>query len=666
MVKRKRTVSLSPEAARDHASPQSSMDEAVEDELCDLCQNDFMEMKEGRTVRFYKNDHECRVIENKDCGGCATLMKISTLWYGASFDMIIISTEPQQRLVAIFNSDVVIISGVPDLKNPWKLPPNPRPLITSGLAARGDLALVIARIERWIDICGNEHIPSCGEIPKATVLPTRVLDVGTDESSINLRESQGATGQYICLSYCWGKKPFLRTTSENVSVHRKQILMDALPPAFQQAIQLTRALGIQYLWIDALCILQDDAADWAREAGRMADVYAHCFLTISLTTLSCPLEALDIHNHPTRKLDTVQAEEKFHPTSWYHDLGVMDEKRIEANLYPLTTRAWAFQERILSPRTVHLSSDELLWECQMSVSCECENVDARIPPMRSEEGESLKTRFHDIIRPDVNISHFRRVWEDMVTAYSSRALSYPSDRLPALAGIAESILQGRDADYLAGIWSYDLVFELCWMPSNRLGRCYGQDDDAAFIAPTWSWASIAGGVDYPFNGALYVLAACHVVGYDVAPDGASYTGRVRSGWIMLKAKVLSCLIEPRPEYDPTKWPYNDAHVRLGDIYLAFRQERKVNYENGRFIIALIVTKCNDEDDEDDDDDDDDVVRFFEGFIVLRLLRGDELKEERYFCEREGSRYVRIGFVDRNFRSSQRISWPEEYEEIILV
>lgn len=84
----------------------------------------------------------------------------------------------------------------------------------------------------------------------------------------------------------------------------------------------------------------------------------------------------------------------------------------------------------------------------------------------------------------------------MVTAHSSRTISYPSDRLSALAGIAESILRERDTDYLAGIWSHDLAAGLCWRVLNRVARKIGEDKDAACTGPTWSWASMERSVFY--------------------------------------------------------------------------------------------------------------------------------------------------------------------------
>lgn len=418
-------------------------------------------------------------------------------------------------------------------------------------------------------------------------------------------------------------------------------MIEDLPPAFQQAIQLTRLLGVRYLWIDALCILQDSAADWAQEAAKMADVYAKCFLTISPSTLSSPLKTFEVQGGQRQMLGSVQVEKRYHFIAPGHNVAAESS----GDQYPLSTRAWAFQERILSPRTVHLSAVELLWECQTATTCECEDIRKVIPSALDED--SYKNGFHDIIKPDIQIPEFRRVWCDMIEAYSRRALSYPDDRLPALAGIAESILRVRDVDYLAGLWSHDLVFGLCWYAIGRVERKLGQDDGAVFIAPTWPWASV--GMSVSNNPLFGWDAACSVVDYNMVYDGPSRTGKVRSGWMMLNAKILSCSVEPLP-YDYSAGPTAlYAQIRLQDFSFRLYPEREVDYVTGKFINAHLVS----------------LPGRWEYAIVLRLLKGDELNQERYTCDRDGSRYIHVGLVEYDPYKS-KVAWPEEFHQIILV
>ncbi|KAJ4286394.1 hypothetical protein N0V88_008017 [Collariella sp. IMI 366227] len=116
-------------------------------------------------------------------------------------------------------------------------------------------------------------------------LPSRVLDVqAAGESGVRLYEpAEGEKAPYICLSHCWGHRPFLRTLSGNLAAHRSEIIWDRLPQTFREAITFTRQLGVRYLWIDSLCIVQDDQRDWRCEAARMAGIYEHSMLVISAT-----------------------------------------------------------------------------------------------------------------------------------------------------------------------------------------------------------------------------------------------------------------------------------------------------------------------------------------------------------------------------------------------
>jgi hypothetical protein len=142
-------------------------------------------------------------------------------------------------------------------------------------------------IYKWLEQCVKSHKIMCPQLvtpdgpPK---LPHRVLDVTiSDENSVRLVETQGKVGYWACLSHCWGEKQPLKTTRDpdTLSQHQIAIPWDTLPKTFQDAIFVTRALGIQYLWIDSLCIIQDDSVDWQFQSAQMADIYRNSILTIA-------------------------------------------------------------------------------------------------------------------------------------------------------------------------------------------------------------------------------------------------------------------------------------------------------------------------------------------------------------------------------------------------
>ncbi|KAF2627775.1 hypothetical protein BU25DRAFT_302552, partial [Macroventuria anomochaeta] len=140
---------------------------------------------------------------------------------------------------------------------------------------------------KWLAECCENHTSCCdaGDAP-TRVLPNRILDLGThenaDEDICLLEPTALYTGRYICLSHCWGSSGCaLKTTTRNADEHKLRIQFSDLPKTFQHAVNFTRWLGVRYLWIDALCIIQDDQDDWCRESPTMASVYADSCLTLS-------------------------------------------------------------------------------------------------------------------------------------------------------------------------------------------------------------------------------------------------------------------------------------------------------------------------------------------------------------------------------------------------
>lgn len=139
-------------------------------------------------------------------------------------------------------------------------------------------------ISTWIKDCQENH-SACKFGTSPGTLPTRVIDVGSPDGRTEprLRKSDGEPGDYIALSHCWGGKQPLITTKENKCSMKTCIPWAKLPNTFQDAISVTRRLGLRYIWIDSLCIVQDDAEDWEREAAKMALIFEAAYLTVAAT-----------------------------------------------------------------------------------------------------------------------------------------------------------------------------------------------------------------------------------------------------------------------------------------------------------------------------------------------------------------------------------------------
>jgi hypothetical protein len=121
----------------------------------------------------------------------------------------------------------------------------------------------------FVKNCVEKHGGLCRE-SSDTKLPLRVIDVGDLSSrnkpndSVKLCETHEETGKYVCLSHCWGNAQLVKTLTNNIEGMKRGIALASLPKTFQDAVLMTRRLGIRYLWIDSLCIIQDDGDDWDR------------------------------------------------------------------------------------------------------------------------------------------------------------------------------------------------------------------------------------------------------------------------------------------------------------------------------------------------------------------------------------------------------------------
>jgi Heterokaryon incompatibility protein (HET) len=140
-------------------------------------------------------------------------------------------------------------------------------------------------IGQAITNCISEH-PRCQPASfEASGAPMRLLVLdGTD--SFKLCKPMGQQLKYAALSHCWGVEPLLRLTKSTVRNAQGEIEFQRyeLPKSFQDAERVSRGLGIHYLWIDSLCIVQDDELDWEREAAKMGSIYEGAYITIAATS----------------------------------------------------------------------------------------------------------------------------------------------------------------------------------------------------------------------------------------------------------------------------------------------------------------------------------------------------------------------------------------------
>ncbi len=347
---------------------------------------------------------------------------------------------------------------------------------------------------QWLKQCLETH-QSCNSVSRGhSILPTRVIRVGQHPQQPSLHQSaSGETGAYATLSYCWGKSEQLTSTLSTVAQRERGFALEQLPKTCRDAIIIARRLSIPYLWIDALCIIQDSADDWEREAARMHSVYKNslvtmaaidspestsgCFLnsefrtSIRTAVTDAPGQDLCVHTRKSRPYGS---------SSFTHSLS-LDESILK-------TRGWTLQELVLSPRILNYTHSELSWQCKTVTACECQPW----PKSRTRNNEMWASTTFDLEfpysdRPEQLHAYWRRVVEE----YTKRDLTHPSDRLPGLSGIAANLHERLGGDYMMGIWSGDIAAGLLWADMSNLNMGCPKDSLAlgADYAPSWSWAS---------------------------------------------------------------------------------------------------------------------------------------------------------------------------------
>jgi hypothetical protein len=275
---------------------------------------------------------------------------------------------------------------------------------------------------------------------------------------------------YVALSYCWGVdiSEVPATISARLENYGSAIPLSSLPKTIRDAIILCRGIKAEYIWVDMLCIIQDDLEDWIEEASKMHFVYSNSFLTVAI-------------HAPTSCREGFLGEQKFGQEMWQRSFrpsfrnqqksGMPDRMYVREGFAPrlktasaLELRGWTVQESILPVRMLHLTGAEMAWECNARQFCECNHI---IDTPRTSEPPRLFLKslfrlagkgFFDQHDPTGN------AWMTIVTEYSHRKLTKQTDKLIAMSGLAQTIMNSVESDttYLAGIWQNRLPTQLLW------------------------------------------------------------------------------------------------------------------------------------------------------------------------------------------------------------
>ncbi|KAK0124139.1 hypothetical protein ONS95_009122 [Cadophora gregata] len=370
----------------------------------------------------------------------------------------------------------------------------------------------------WHDNCETTH-QKCNRSIHSTFKPTRIVDLTATRPLLRTFKDEESISKYATLGHCWGLNHHPMLTRDMLLSYHKEIPDAAISQTIKDAMQIALYLGYYYIWIDSLCIIQDDEEDWKRESASMKMVYGNSGINISAAgavdgTIGCFFPR---NSNWLDKITIVSGKREVQYTSLplRFDEGLLDTM-------PLMTRGWAIQERILARRTLHFAQSQLFWECRHLHACES------IPHSYHKRGRVTRISLNGVTSDSVDL------WKGIVQDYSECRLTKITDKLVAISGLAQAIQCHVSGRYVAGLWTNRIENQLCWY---GVGLCKERPD--RYTAPTWSWASIDGPIEWRYIDRK--RDPTHIKVHDVLvgciTEGNAY-GAVLSGILSLHCENL--------------------------------------------------------------------------------------------------------------------------------
>lgn len=454
----------------------------------------------------------------------------------------------------------------------------------------------------------EDHTRICHPLAQEHFLPDRLIDISSESlkiisgAELSWERNDVSDRRYAALSYCWGKREDAmaqaKLTTANMTQRFSGFQFSELTVSIQDAVKVTRALGLKYLWVDALCIIQGMGSDWDVQCAIMDKIYRNANITIcALGSASCRQGFLN-----KRPKITLPFNSRIRPdivgsfaldqpvvreTGYCLDVDSMDYDVAESNW---DDRGWTFQEMVLSTR--------MLMFGKRSVHFSCSEFHETKQSRRWAGSESFQFPSASHMKYEQTELYDR--WASrLVTAYTDRTktLTVGTDVLPAFAGTA-SLFQTLIGDqYLAGLWKGDLHRGLIWSryePANDQVLEDGLLSAQQYMGPSWSWARLAhlsDGVSFPMyqvgGYAVFSHTRCRpeyvLNDITVSTSEANPFGRVLNGTLQLTTKLYQLTATVSASQVDVAWADEAVvQLRINDVKLA---DVKVDFESMQLELA---------------------------------------------------------------------------------
>lgn len=433
------------------------------------------------------------------------------------------------------------------------------------------------KIKAWLGRCGKTHA-KC-RLPRDVAgvewHPTRLIEISPDpdtgENANNLScrvvepqsEDIPQNLRYVTLSHRWpqDQEGFQILTTDKLPLWKENLPMAILHQTFRDAFLAARRLGISYIWIDSLCIIQegDDDADWRKESPMMQKVYSNAELNICASKTDQNQGLFSTRNPPRHQPLHIQLARREGDTHSGHflirresgyDFMTTWERAIDDSV--LASRGWVFQEQLLSRANLHFGDHEVLFECMEMRACESlgSEQDYSMPwtwhglffkqllpkghvvsqgewmssdtPLDSADYHHKSTQHDDLVH---------KLWHKLLSQYTSRQLTKSGDRLVALSGVAQQFKTtvSKDNCYIAGLWSNHLATEMLWQVTDRSPGEGLETQKSTRHHLTFSWVSAQGTVRDTFihhldGQSLKPLADLVPIRYRMSSETMIFTG----------------------------------------------------------------------------------------------------------------------------------------------
>lgn len=457
------------------------------------------------------------------------------------------------------------------------------------------------QIRSWLTNCCKKHVSCNQDWRTARSYPTRLLNIDREEGKVYLESLSAKRPQYATLSHCWRAGMTTKLTASTYEILKQGLPVSELPQRFRDATSITSWMGIKYLWIDALCIIQDSEEDWLSESVRMGDIYANSYCNIAATSADTRkgcftrrhIEMVEPYSISSPRADGIAVTYVIgYDDFWSNSL-------LDTTLH---TRGWVLQERLLSPRTIHFGQEQMFWECRCEMACEAypESIPSQFRNWRTRtwrqsdqmldpaKKTSTDHSLHQRYVPHILSRYVSRlllpanqkksitqptwaygIWSKTIERYMECELSFQADKLVAISGIAQKLAELTNERYLAGLWENPMLPQsLLWYVLGRRKADSTESVRSAsagspnYRAPSWSWASMEARIIWNWP------AECEKVLVDIMQTSI----KELSGSNM--SRISSAKMDIR------------GHVFEATVHVASKEADGLPEEDGRYTLQL--------------------------------------------------------------------------------